>query len=240
MDDGLLYASALAGLAVLAASALAPVRVGVRWRGAVRTGGHLAWRAQLRYLLFRVRARGALVATLSSPAGAAARLSLATALGPMRLAARTLARRWPGPLPSAVGGQRAGARRPWEPAAAAALVRRLKGRLVVRRVALSARLGAQDAMASALGAASAQILLAMVAARLLSLLAPGSPRPRVVVRPAIGQASFEARGELVAQVRAWVIGLAAAGAAVAALKAALRRTPSPGGAQRASAHSAAA
>lgn len=242
MDEWITGAWLLAGLAVPAAAALAPVRVWVRWRGAVRTAGHLACRAQLRYLLLQVRARGALVATLSPAAAAAARLSMLPAIGPMRLAPRSLTRRWPGPSEPAAGGQQAGARRPWKQVAARALVRRLKRRLVVPRLELSARWGARDAMAAALGAASAQILVALAVARLLPLLTRGSPGPRVVVRPAIaGQASLEARGELMAQVPAWVVVFAAAGAALAAMRAALRRRqPSPGGAQRASAQSAAA
>lgn len=275
----MLWAAALAGLVMQVVWALVPVRLSIEWRGCVRTGGHLALRAQLRYLLVRVRLRGALVAAPPFPAGVAARIRLVPALGLLTLSPRTFQRGAPwqprpfarvhdsdpgtsAPVrsPAPRGGQSQGAApsRPGEPArarfgrrragsdtswkreAATAFVGAMKGRLVAPRLTVAVRVGARDAMATALGAASAQALISAVAAGLVCFLAPSSPRPRIVVRPAFGRAALEARGELVVQVRAFVVVLALATAALAAARAGLRGAPSPGSPQRASAHNAAA
>ena len=246
MEAWIWWLLALPGLGVPVGLALAPVRVSVRWRSGVGAGGRLALRAQFQYLLFSVRVRGALVATLGSPPGVRARWRLIPALGPFTLPTWALPGRAQSGSHATVrgssgpGAPRAPVRTPWRSGMAETVARRLRGRLPASRIAVSVRFGARDAMAAALGAASAKILASALAARTASFFAPGSARPHVVVSPVFGRAALEARGELVAQGRAWVVALAVAGAASAAARSALRRAPAPEGAQRASAHKAAA
>lgn len=210
----LVAAAASLGLAL----ALAPVTLRIRWRTSLRSA-HLraAFRARASYLLFAVRARGALGAALLPPEWAL-RLRLAGQLGPLVFGSRTLRRPAAGPArgrPTAPGGSApSGASR----RAAGAMARVLHGRAAARRVVVSARVGAGDAMATALAAASTRALVHALAARLVPSAFARSPAPRVEVTPAFGRAGVEARGEVVAQVRAWVLALAAAGAAAAALR----------------------
>ena len=257
--DGVAWAIAGAGLLVHVVTALAPVQLTLRWRACVRGAGHLALQGHLRYLLLHVRLRGALLAASPLVGGrASGRVRLMPALGPLTVRALGMERQIPAVSPRPATGRhpsegppaaptrqpapRARRRAPgsWRRHAAVAFTGTLKGRLTTPRLWMTVKWGSADAAAAAIGAASLQALLSAALARLVRLGSRASPPPRLVVRPAYGQAGFEARGQVVVEVRAAVLMLAAARATLAAARVALIGPSAELPPQRASSHKAAA
>ncbi len=260
MDGVTLWAIGGAALLLQALIALAPVQLTLRWRACVREVGHLALQGHLRCLLLHVRLRGALVAAPKLVGGrASGRVRLVPALGPLTVRALAMERRMPavsprpakslhpseGPLASSSRqtgsrGRRKASPSRWRRQAAVAFTGALRGRLATPRLWVAVKWGAADAAAAAIGAASLQALLSAALARLVRLGSRASPSPRLVVRPAYGQAGLEARGQVVVEVRAVVVMLAAARAAMAAARAALAGPSAELRPQRVSSHRAAA